>query len=218
MLHNWKTLKPPMGAPVAQPSNMRSVINEWLENVMRRHGVSARQVALKSGNMSPSTIYRALEDDGKFVMSTSKLAQIATAFGEELPDVLAVPGARPTISPGLSEELHPYFGPALPVNVSASNDQGIWTVATDALDLEGYLPGDRVVVDMSVKPEPGDVVCAQVYNFQRGTAETVLRVYQPPFLVARSTSRRADTKPLFIDNERVVVRGTVIRMIRERAA
>lgn len=207
-----------MGAPVAQPANMRSIIKTWLETVMRKHNVTARQIAVQSGGMSPSTIYRALEPDGQFVMSTSKLAQIAETFGEEMPDMMGQAHARPGIQPGLSEEMLPYSGPALPGSIAAGNDQGMWIIATDALDLEGYLPGDRVVVDMSVRPEPGDVVCAQVYNFQRGTAETVLRIFQPPFLMTRSTSRRAEAKPLYVDNERVVVRGTVVRMIRERAA
>lgn len=203
---------------MAQPANMRAAIKDWLESVMRRNNVSARQMALKADGISPSTIYRALEDDGQFVMSTTKLAQIASAFGEDLPDVLARPGAAEPMAAGLSEEMLPYTGPDLPLAARAGNDQGVWTIATHALDLEGYLPGDKVIVDMSVNPEPGDIVCAQVYNMQRGTAETVLRVYQPPFLMTRSTSRRTDAKPLFVDNERVLIRGTVIRMIRDRAA
>jgi hypothetical protein len=218
MLHNWQVFKPTPETPMAQPANMRAIIKDWLEGVMRRHDVTARQIALRSDGISPSTIYRALEDDGQFVMSTTKLAQIASAFGEDLPDVLARPGTPAPMATGLNEEMTPYSGGDLPVAARAGNDQGIWTIGTTALDLEGYLPGDKVIVDMTVRPEPGDIVCAQVYNMQRGTAETVLRMYQPPFLMTRSANRRTEAKPLFIDNERVLIRGTVVRMIRDRAA
>lgn len=72
--------------PMQRQEKLRTTVRDWLEQLMDRHGVSRRQLAVRAG-MSPSTIYRALEQDGQFVMSTSKLAQIADAFGEEPPAV-----------------------------------------------------------------------------------------------------------------------------------
>jgi DNA-binding phage protein len=218
MLHVWQVSNPVLGAPMAHPANMRAVIKDWLESVMRRHNVTARQIALKSQGISPSTIYRAFEENGQFVMSTTKLAQIATAFGEDLPDVLARPGAPEPLADSSAEEVTPYAGPLNGGSANLSNQQATWTVSTTALDLEGYMPGDKVIVDQSVLPQPGDIVCARVFNIQRGNAETVLRLFQPPFLLTRSTNRKKEAKPLYVDNERVLLCGTVVRMVRERAA
>ena len=51
-------------------------------------------------------------------------------------------------------------------------------VRTAALAAAGYLPGDLVIVEQGVAPRNGDVVIAQVYDDERGVAETVLRVYR----------------------------------------
>ncbi len=198
-----------------QQERLRDGVREWLEMLARKYKVSPRQIATRAG-ISPSTIYRALEEDGQFVMSTTKLAQVADAFGEDVPDFQADRAAKPA---GFAEdELVRFEGSAAGLPDTPPHNQGFWTITNNALSLEGYRPGDIVVVDMGVEPQPGDVVCAQVYNFNRGTAETVLRVYAPPYLLVRTMDAGFDLKPLYVDNERVVIRGTVVRMVRERAA
>ena len=69
----------------------------------------------------------------------------------------------------------------------------------------------------TVPPRSGDVVAAQVYNLERGTAETKLRVYEAPFLTTRTMDPASTDRPLFVDNERVHVAGTVVRSLRVRA-
>lgn len=206
----------PWGRSVHRSDNLRENIRDWLERLEKRHGVSRRQLAVRAG-ISPTTIYRAMETDGQFVMSTSKLAQVAQAFGSEMPSGLTMePGQPPQ---GFGEDtVAPYEGEP-PDNLPAiGNHQELMTVAGLALDLAGYRPGDVVVVDMSVEPEPGDVVCAMVYSFERGSVEKQLRVYYPPYLVTRSSDARVDGRPLYVDGERVALCGTVVRMIRERVA
>jgi hypothetical protein len=70
---------------------------------------------------------------------------------------------------------------------------------------------------MAVKPRAGDVVAAHVYNLGRGTAETVLRLYDPPYLVTRSTDDAISLKPLLVDDERVRITATAIGSTRRRA-
>jgi hypothetical protein len=84
-----------------------------------------------------------------------------------------------------------------------------WTIRTRALEGVGYLPGDIVIVDLGRRPEPGEVVCAQVYDWGRVAAETVMRIYEPPFLVAASLDEQL-RRPLMVDNERVIIKGVVL--------
>ena len=88
-----------------------------------------------------------------------------------------------------------------------------WRLKTDALSEAGYLPGDLVIVDLNAEAQPQDVVCAQVYDWKGGRAETVFRVFDPPFLVAAARERTA-YKPLLLDNERVVIKGVVVESYR----
>jgi DNA-binding phage protein len=226
MLHNPVISFPAMGvvmSPAMVQQEMRAAIREWVEGVLARHRVSARAAALQAG-ISPSTVYRALEANGSFVMSTTTLVQLAKAYGEQLPDALRPAGMAAVVEDeGFREELTPFEGAARadappPAHVLAPAPVGHFRINNRALDLEGFLPGDLVEVDLNLPPVPGDIVCAQVYNLQRGTAETVLRKYLPPYLLTRSTDRAADLQPLYIDNQRVVLRGTVVAMHRHRAA
>lgn len=198
-------------------AKLRDAVREWLEMLTRRYDVSSRQLAVKAG-LAPSTVYRALEKDGDFVMSMTNVAKIGAAFGEAIPDFGGEP--RPAGGlPGFADaEVIPYVGDVAPFPVKPGLNQGIWRITNATLNLDGYKAGDYLLVDMTVKPDPGDIVCAQVYNFQRGTAETVLRRFQPPYLLVRSTDPRIDPKPLYVDGERVVIVGVVIRSMRERAA
>ena len=85
-----------------------------------------------------------------------------------------------------------------------------------ALEAAGYLPGDVLMVDMNAVPQDGDLVCAEVYD-RTGSAETVFRIYDHPFLVAASFARRP-VKPLLVNNETVFVRGVVTSSHRLRPA
>jgi hypothetical protein len=199
---------------------MRKAIRDWLDDLMVKRRLSARAIAEK-GEVSPSTVYRALDADGSFVMSTKTLGKIAAAYNLQLPEGLRS-GNAPEIA-GFDDELSPYratSGTKTPhnSNVELSNTQSLWQIASLSLNLEGYMPGDVVEIDSATKPLPNDIVCAQVYNLQRGSAETVLRKFLPPYLLTRSTDWQAESQPLYIDNQRVVIVGTVIAMRRDRAA
>jgi SOS-response transcriptional repressor LexA len=79
----------------------------------------------------------------------------------------------------------------------------------------GYMPGDILIVDLNAEPERGDCVCAQLYRWQVGTAETIFRIYEEPYLLA--ATRHPDLrKPLLVDNDRVVIKGVVTEILRAR--
>lgn len=92
-----------------------------------------------------------------------------------------------------------------------------WTLRSRALDHAGFRPGDVLLVDLNGQARAGDVVCAQIYDWQTGSAETVFRVFEPPFLVALS-SDETFLKPRLLDDESVSIRGVMELQLRRRAA
>ncbi len=88
----------------------------------------------------------------------------------------------------------------------------LWRMRGGALNLAGLLDGDFVVVDLNGRAASGDLVLAQLYDWSAGTARTVFRLFEPPYLVAASTDpvyRRPD-----IAGERAVIKGTILMSFR----
>lgn len=194
-------------------SSQQDAIRRWIETIMQRHRVEIPAVAARSG-VAASTIYRWLEPDYQFTPSLTSLRKIARAFDAPMP---AIEGQQTTL--GFAEQDLTAFDHKQDfAGLPAGPNQGRWRVNTRALELAGYLPGDVVLVDQAVAPRPNDVVCAQVYDFKSGSADTKLRVFQPPYLVTLTMDPAASDMPLLVDGQRVVIVGTVIRSVRMRAA
>ncbi len=90
----------------------------------------------------------------------------------------------------------------------------LWTVKGRALEVAGYLPGDTVIVDLSrVDAKTGDVVCAQIYDWENpDKTRTVLRIFEPPYLVSFSADPKFH-KPELVDNH-IAVKGIVVASFR----
>jgi hypothetical protein len=58
-------------------------------------------------------------------------------------------------------------------------------------------------------------VCAQLYRWSEGRADTVFRLYEPPYLVAMTRDAEL-RKPALVDNDRVIIKGVVILTLRPR--
>lgn len=68
-------------------------IAEWMKDVIKRHGISARAWA-EQAQMGKDTVSRAIRDDYEHVTSTTTLAKLAEALGERPPGAAAgVPSA-----------------------------------------------------------------------------------------------------------------------------
>lgn len=202
--------------PMQRQDSLRVAIRDWLNGLMDKYGVKARQIATRA-QVAPATVYRALDEDSAegYVMSTTIIAKIAAAFGEAAPSFDG--GAPVRTLPGLSEGDMAVYDAELPsLEDDLPRNRGRWRVISDVLSLEGYRPGDILEFDLSLTPRPGDIVVAQVYSLLALAAQTVLRLYQPPYLITRSLNAAADHRPLLVDGERVIVRGTMVRMVRNR--
>lgn len=183
-----------------------TTIRAWLNAVMQQSGLKPTPLARRAG-LAPSTILRALDPESGISLERRSIQKIAAAL-RIAPPVLgsdAVTGfSEPDLAPYMAEDGAP--APDLPANHYRMR------VHSRALDLEGFLPGDIATFDMGATPKGGDAVQAQVYA-EMG-AETVLRVYDPPYLVTRSTDPRLAAKPLLVDGERVRIAAVCIRMER----
>lgn len=194
----------------------RHAVTKWIGDLQTKFSIGVHDIAARSGVRS-STIYRWLDDDLLHIPSHASVLKIATAFGVAAPILtsgtglqiqgFAETGLAPTDTPEGEDEL--------------TINQSWWTVRDRALDLAGFLLGDRILLDQAQPPRAGDAVIAQVYGTEqtnRLSAETRLLLYEPPFLVTRSTDPTQTLKPLLVDNERVVVMGPIIRLVRDRGA
>ncbi len=91
------------------------------------------------------------------------------------------------------------------------NGVDVWRVKSRAMVLAGYLEGDYMLVDTGQRDtcKAGDVVLAQVYDFEVGAATTILRRYQTPVLVAASADP-AEWGVHVVDHGAVAIMGKIV--------
>lgn len=89
-----------------------------------------------------------------------------------------------------------------------------WLIRGQALIHAGYLPGDLVLIDHARHDAPpGSVVCAQLVDWRSGAARTVIRLWEPPYLVA-ATSLPGYRKPTLVDGTHASLHGLAVACLR----
>jgi hypothetical protein len=83
-------------------------------------------------------------------------------------------------------------------------------VKDESLNLLGFLPGDIVISELNKPCKPGQIVVVQ--HYKGAGAQTILRKYEPPFLMPHST--RPDFKPLHEQHDTVRLVSPVLKLIR----
>lgn len=209
----------------------RDRIRTWVRELLDQTGLSPTALAQKA-KIAPSTLHRFLNDpDNSPTPTNTTLKKLATAVG-------VPPIGRYSVPTGLSESEASFL---LNLDAAPPKDEdpemrlahelaariggaaahiALWRMHGRALEDAGILPGDFLVVDLNREAKTGDVVVAQFYNWSSGTAQTVFRIFEPPFLIA--ASRSSDVrKPELADDNRVAIKGTCIgsfRLYAHRAA
>jgi hypothetical protein len=192
----------------------------WLEEIIKATGKSASQIAEASG-VSDTTLTRLLNNpDYEGTLSQLTIDRVKETFSVPGPEEYAGgTGRRPKVLSFSEAERVAISGGATPLErvlkelTAGRNGADAWRLKTDALAAAGYLPGDVLIVDLNQVAAPQDAVCAQVHDWKGGGAETVWRVFTPPFLVGAALDRTA-YKPLLVDNDRVIIKGVVVAMFR----
>ena len=201
---------------------------DWFKKKQKERGVTADQIAdiMGRSRTSVSNIY-----SGNQKMSLEWAQAFAQALDTPIDEILSHAGALPQaaakqVTSGFSEgDAAPFSGP--PGATQRASDRAstfggekpgidVWTVRTEALTLNGIMPGDQILVDsnMSERARAGDFVIAQDYNWQTGTAVTLLRRFEPPVLV--SASSNPDLQRVHVvDGRNLVIRGVVTAIWRD---
>lgn len=92
-----------------------------------------------------------------------------------------------------------------------------WILRSRGLEGIGFFPGDVLLIDLNEVPKNDDIVCAQIFDWPRNRAETVFRVFTPPYLVSAGDGGKI-SRPLVVDDENVIIRGVMVGMWRPRRA
>ncbi len=183
----------------------------WLERVEEVTGLTTSEIARRAGKHHTTlTGFKNKPERGP--LNSLTLQMISEATGVPLTEA-----ARGTPAPsGMSEEAEPYVATednaiAVAIRALIGGRPGVdpWRLRTHALEDAGYKPGDLVIVDLNAEPKAGNAVCAQVYDWERGRAETIWRIFEPPYLIA-ATADRSLRKPLLVDNQQVAIKGVVL--------
>lgn len=200
-----------MDAPLPGHEEWQSEYRQWIETICRNFAVTPTDIARRIG-ASPSTITRQIKPGWTRRPQLDILRRIAQSYGQAIPasligtSIVTHGFAEPDVQPLIREH-----DDARDLNLSD------WIVRTAVLAAIGCNVGDVLTFDARIKPVAEDVVIAQVYKFGQPGAETVMRYYLPPFLIAAQIGRPT-IAPIVEDpqNERVVIMGTMVRRAYER--
>jgi hypothetical protein len=209
--------------PVSRSDTKRAIQDRqraWLLELCRACNLKPSPLA-KGAGVSDTTVTRLLNDPSYAgSLSQASIDRIKVRYGVPGPEEYA---QRRPFQVGLAEaerlDLGREPGPLVRLVSQLVGNRVMvepWRLKTNALELVGYLPGDIILVDMQGSPRPQDAVCAQSYDWTGGRAETIWRVFDPPYLVGAASDRTA-YKPLLADNDRVIVKGVIVESYRPHA-
>lgn len=209
-----------MGSPDFNTTDLSTaqMHREWLRKLPQWTGKSRTKIADETG-IARTTLTKPLkaDDPGTSTLSASTIDKIVRKYGIPPPGSEAAAIAAPV--PRFHEDgvRAKSFEDAIAAMLAAATRGQShlvpWTLTSRSLELEGYLPGDVVIVDMSASPGHGDPVYAEVKSYRGEPPETVMRVYESAGPVRLLVSRSMDPdlqRPLVIDDDRVVVRGVIL--------
>lgn len=192
----------------------------WLDHIKEMSGLTITEIA-RSAKLDPSTLTRFYKsDESSYALSSRSVKKIE--------DATRVPAYETKVKPSIQSfsegEGQPYIAmdtpgdlvsSALKTTAKEAQNVHLWTLKTNSLAGVGYMPGMVVVVDEKAQARNGDAVCAQKYDFRRGTAETIFRVYRTPYLLT-AYAFGEPAIPEIVDNENVVIMGTIVGGFRLR--
>ena len=213
-----------MAKPVNRTEKKKNIQDRqrnWLLEVLDKVKLKPSPFAINAG-VSDTTITRLLNDENyRGTLGPETIERIKDAYKVPGPEEYASSRRSPLI--GMSEasrfELRREKGELSAIVEAILRGRphvDAWRLKTQALENAGYLPGDIVFVEQlsaAQQAMPQDAVCAQVVDYQHGAAETVWRVYDPPFLVAAAHDRTA-YKPILVDGDRVKIAGVIRESFR----
>jgi transcriptional regulator with XRE-family HTH domain len=196
---------------------------ENLKHLLKKHGVTQTSLAHLLGrdkavitNLMQGR--RALKAEEAVLIARHLGIDVAQLLGEKParkgaaePDALIPfrqPPSRARRSPDIVERNGRHY---LRDAGAIRNDKAYaLEVKDESLNLIGFLPGDIAVSELDLPCKAGQV--AVVQHYRGASAETILRKYEPPFLMPHST--RADFRPLHEEHDTLRIVSPVVKLIR----
>lgn len=182
---------------------------EWFKAKHKSSGVTQAEMARRLGK-TPTFLTRVYSGDQALKVEQATL--VARAFGVPLAEVLAhlgdVDASAAEGDDAWREDRE------APEEIKKSYQGETWVIRRPSLILAGYAPGDVAFIASNVEPERDDVVLAQAYDWSIGGLRTVVRIYQPPFLLEASAA--APAGPPLMLGESTSILGVVVASWRHR--
>jgi len=204
-------------------ATIRDEQKAWIGSILDVTGWTPTDLARRA-SVHQTTLTRFLADPtGKATLSARTVAAITEVTGFE-PYARANPEARRSAVAPIGDGeplpkdldlLRDDLDGALRALIAGRNDVFPWRIRTRALEMAGFMPGDVAIVDINATPKRGDAVCAEVSDWPNGRTETLLRLFEPPYLVT-ATADASLRRPHYIDDEKVIIKGVVTAMLRPR--
>ena len=194
---------------------------QYIEDILTRTGWTQTELAKRAG-LDPSTLSRFLvRPDSSHALRPSTLKRIAQVsgipFDDKKPnDAATSHGFAESEARLLSEPLSTAVARAIAALGGGEPGTDSWVLHSRALELAGCRPNDILIVRLGETPLRGDIVCAQIYDWANHKAETVFRLFQPPYLVAAS-AEPALLAPIAIDGDKATIKGVVLHVLRTRS-
>ena len=211
-----------VSALTADRDARRGVQREWIERHRKRLGYSLSRVAKMAG-FSRGTLTNFMKDTWPYNLKSDNLAALENLFGEPAPNLSGLGNSNHSFSTQESVTFEPdrdaqQDADAVKMLCGTSNSRMSFVLKSRALEAVGYVPGDVLIVDTSVSPKAGDVVCATIGDRDGKNQEFIFRIFFPllvPVLIT-ATAERSMLAPLIVDGEKVAVVGVVLHRLGAR--
>jgi transcriptional regulator with XRE-family HTH domain len=187
----------------------------FIQTVLEKTGWSQTDLASRAG-LDPSTLSRFLSKgrNGRSLRA-STIKRISAASGIAFGDIELDQGMSESEATPFDFQLDDGRNAAIRALTKGRENIDAWILNSRAIENAGYRPGDLLLVGLSETPLAGDIVCAQIYDWVKGQAETVFRIFQPPALISASNDSSL-LKPHLIGDNTVIVKGVVLHVLRSR--
>jgi SOS-response transcriptional repressor LexA len=141
-------------------------------------------------------------------------------YGLEPDEVIPPSGPKPEVEavdflgehPSLREKYREIFRDTMEEPSLEDDYWGVFKVKESAMNVDGILKDDIVIVDFGSEREDSDIVLASINSNASSRVIYIIRRYEPPFLLARSTS--PDYRTWIVDDNDVTVVGSVAVVVR----
>ncbi len=181
-----------------------SELRAWMQAHIKRRNISLNAVA-RATDTGIATISRLMSEENATLPTLPTVYALERFFEDKAPvfggdvDYISKDEATP-----IPESLAPHF--------VLNQGLGLWRITSEALDALGIQRGDFMIVDMEAVPQHGDIVLAEVKDWDRPEPYAIFRRYvaTPVAMLVAVSTRKDFPSQIVIDNRSISVSGLVV--------